>query len=137
MIDLLQKFFGSTLYVQVFVDRFELKHIETGEKKTIRPEKPFSHQRTLLGDFIVAEATLRSGIKGMAFMGGAKRMFAALPIAVIHPRENIDGGLSQVEERAFQELMLGSGARKARVWVGAELRDDEVKEKLKEVVGKT
>ena len=55
MFDLLRKFHASTLYVQAYVNRFELKHIETGEKKTIRPDKPFSHPRTLLGDYMVAE----------------------------------------------------------------------------------
>jgi rod shape-determining protein MreB and related proteins len=128
MINLLQKFFASTLYVQVFVDRFELKHIETAEKKIIRSEKPFSHKRTLLGDFMVAEEALRRGIKSMDFVKG---MFAVSPMALIHPRENIDGGLSQVEERAFHELMLGAGARKVKVWTGAELRDEEIKEKLR------
>ena len=133
MFDLLRKFHASTLYVQVYVNRFELKHIETGEKKTIRSDKPFSHPRTLLGDYMVAEEVLRSGIKSMYFVRG---MFAVSPMALIHPRENIEGGLYQVEERAFQELMLGAGARKARVWSGPELRDDEVKEKLRQVAGK-
>ena len=133
MIGLLQKFFPSVLYVQVYVDRFELKHIQTGEKKSIRSEQPFSHPRTLLGDFMIAEDVLRRGIKSMNFV---KNMFAASPAALIHPRERIDGGLYQVEERAFQELMLGAGARKARVWVGPELRDDEVIAKLREGIPK-
>ena len=133
MFDLVEKFFASTLYVQVFVDRFELKHIETGERKTIRATASFSHKRTLLGDFIVAEKLLRGGIQSMNFVSGLNRFLAASPMAVIHPRENIDGGLSQVEERAFQELMMGAGARKVRVWDGAELRDEEVREKLRSV----
>ena len=69
-------------------------------------------------------------------MGFVKGMVAVWPMAVILPRENIDGGLYHVEERAFQELMLGAGARKEWVWIGPELRDDELKEKLRQVVGK-
>ena len=40
--------------------------------------------------------------------------------------EMIDGGLSQVEERAFIELATGAGARKVVLWIGHELSDQEV-----------
>jgi len=50
---------------------------------------------------------------------------------LLHPLERIDGGLTQIEERALQELALDSGASRALVWVGSALSDAEVIEKLK------
>jgi len=41
-----------------------------------------------------------------------------------------EGGLSEVEERVLRELAMCAGASKVVVWVGHELSDAEVKEKL-------
>ncbi len=49
---------------------------------------------------------------------------------LIHPLEMTDGGLCQIEERLFLEFAMRTGASKALVWVGPELSDEEVKEKL-------
>jgi len=49
---------------------------------------------------------------------------------LIQPLELIDGGLSEIEARILHELAIGSGASKVVVWVGAELSDTEVKQKL-------
>ena len=50
---------------------------------------------------------------------------------VIHPMERIEGGLSQIEERALRELAIGAGASRVAVWVGDALTDEEVAGKLK------
>ena len=42
----------------------------------------------------------------------------------------IEGGLSEVEERALREVAIGAGASKGVVWVGHELSDAEVRDKL-------
>lgn len=54
------------------------------------------------------------------------KWFFTSPVIIIHPMEMIDGGLSQIEERALMELASGAGARKVVVWVGHELSDQEV-----------
>jgi hypothetical protein len=41
-----------------------------------------------------------------------------------------EGGLSEIEDRIFRELAIGAGARRISVWVGPELSDAEVKDKL-------
>jgi hypothetical protein len=41
-----------------------------------------------------------------------------------------EGGLSEVEERVLKEVAIGAGASKVVVWVGRELSDGEVREKL-------
>ncbi|MDR0775498.1 MAG: hypothetical protein LBE81_02535 [Azonexus sp.] len=49
----------------------------------------------------------------------------------MHPIDTIEGGLTQVEERLLQELTIGAGASKVRIWVGKPLTDAEVAAKLK------
>ena len=44
----------------------------------------------------------------------------------MHPLENIDEKLSEVEEKVFKELALSSGAREVKLWVGEELTDEEL-----------
>jgi rod shape-determining protein MreB len=46
--------------------------------------------------------------------------------------EKIDGGLSQVEDRVLKDLALSLGAQKVVVWIGHELSDNEVKQKVKQ-----
>ena len=80
----------------------------------------------LVGNFTAADACLKSLLseaKGSGFVLGID--------VLIHPLEKIEGGLSQVEERLFQELARGAGATKAVVWVGRHLSDSEVLAKLK------
>ena len=48
----------------------------------------------------------------------------------MHPMEKVEGGLTQIEERVFLEVAYGSGASKAAVWTGDQLRDEEIKGKF-------
>jgi len=43
----------------------------------------------------------------------------------------VEGGLTEIEERAFEELARGAGASKVKVWSGSALSDAQVVEKLK------
>jgi hypothetical protein len=53
------------------------------------------------------------------------------PIVVMHPISMVDGGLSGVEYRILFEVAEGAGAKRAEVWDGAELSDDQVREKAR------
>ena len=44
----------------------------------------------------------------------------------MHPLEKTEGGLTQIEVRALQELAAGAGAIEAHVWQGRELMDYEL-----------
>ena len=48
------------------------------------------------------------------------------PTIIIHPLENIDETLSEVEEKIFKELALSAGAKTVKLWLGKELNDDEI-----------
>jgi rod shape-determining protein MreB len=78
---------------------------------------PFSHPRTLLLDFVVAEKVLQHAVKEIH----KSRHFAPAPRVIFQPMEKIEGGLSPVEERAFRELCLGAGAREVIIHTGIEL----------------
>jgi rod shape-determining protein MreB len=49
----------------------------------------------------------------------------------MHPLEMTEGGLSEIEKRILNELAIGAGAMKVVVWVGPELSDTEVREKVR------
>lgn len=94
----------------------------------IKPSKPFTTERLLIGEFSEAESALKEGMKKLHY----GRWAATSPIVVIHPMDKTNGGLSQVEERVLQEVAAGAGARKAYIWVGHELSKEEVLEKVSE-----
>lgn len=119
---MLSKLLANTIYVQVRKNKFRLRHIEGKVEREITAQKPFSTTRLLLGQFQEAESLLRKALREI----GSGSLFQVSPVIVIHPLEMVEGGLSEVEARAFRELALSSGARRAYVYVGAPLTDAEV-----------
>ncbi len=84
---------------------------------------PFAHPRLVIDDFQVAEKLLLYAFKQLA----PNRFLAASPIAVIHVIDEFEGGLGQIERRAMLELAEGAGARRAYLWEGRELTDQELR----------
>ena len=78
---------------------------------------PFSHPRTLLSDFEMAERLFRYVFQILH----GKAFFIPTPKVVIHPMEKTEGGLTMIEKRAFRELALGAGAYESVVYVGDEI----------------
>ena len=115
----------AVLYVQIRPDRFIVRNTADGHTVDRTSASPFSHPRTLIGTFTTAEALLKTMVSEV------KGTFVLKTHILLHPLERIDGGLTQIEERAFHELAMGSGASKALVWVGSVLSDAEVIEKMK------
>lgn len=72
------------------------------------------HPRMLLADFTVAGHLLKHGLKRLR----ETRFFRSSPQMLIQPMDKLDGGLSGIEKRAWYELCLAAGARKAWVWTG-------------------
>lgn len=116
------KLLANTLYVQVRKNAFRLRHIESKRERELAAARPFTTTRLLIGQFTEADALLRRAIKEVC--GGG--LFQVSPIIVIHPTDMVEGGLSEIEERAFQELARGVGARKVYVHIGKPLTDAEV-----------
>jgi|GEM_PF-336709 len=137
---------GNTLYIQIWSDRIKVTEPESGqvfEDKALVAYKeerkgqrnavrfgfdaegvpgadlvePFAHPRALLNDFFAAQKLLQHIFAN--FHQG--KPLKGAPLVVIQPMEKLDGGLTMIEERAFQELALGAGAREAIVYAGDEL----------------
>ncbi|MDO3387930.1 rod shape-determining protein [Gilvimarinus sp. SDUM040013] len=81
---------------------------------------PFSHPRLLVANFTAAEQVLNFGIKSLS----QNKLIAPSPVVVIHPREKLEGGVTDVEDRLYRELALGAGARKVFLHLGDELQTD-------------
>jgi hypothetical protein len=73
--------FSNTVYVKIFSDRIELRQIESGRSETVYSRIPFTTNRLLVGQFDVAEETLKNGLNRIA----KKYWLAAKPIMVIRP----------------------------------------------------
>lgn len=49
------------------------------------------------------------------------------PIVVMHPLTMLEGGLTQIEIRAFAELASMAGASRAYVWQGPSLTTEQLR----------
>ena len=114
-------FARAVVYARIRKNRIELRRIDTRQEISLNADQPFSHERTLLANFTNADRLMKQGLSQL-------KSFLP-PVVVVHPLERLEGGLTQIEERAYQELAVGAGAGKAIVWTGHELNDAEVSEK--------
>ena len=153
MFELVSNYFCNTLYIRLRAEKLSLLHIESGKEFTLLPEvaietidgkkkivafgadaktikgmhnieivNGFKHPRTLLADFTVAEETLKYCMRGLM----SKSLLAPSPIVIFQPLEMDEGGYTQVELRAFQELCESAGARKVYIKVGSELLKEDL-----------
>ncbi len=143
---MLEKFFSNTIYVQISVDLLKAVAIDydtvfcekpliaiTEDKKGIKKVaaignvaatisnavciNPFKHPRTILADFSAAQRLLQQVI----FELHTHKFLKPSPAIIIHPIEKLEGGLLELERRAFEELALGAGARDVVVYQGEAL----------------
>jgi rod shape-determining protein MreB len=80
-------------------------------------ENPFLHPRQLIANFQKAEKILRHAVR----VACGKKLFSPSPKVVLQPLEKLEGGLTEVEIRAFRELCLGAGAREVVLYIGSPL----------------
>jgi rod shape-determining protein MreB len=85
----------------------------------------FTHPRSIISDFTVAEKTLQHYFRLLS----GNNILKPSPVVVMHPLEKTEGGLTQIEIRALLELARGAGAREAYIWTGRELMDNEFERK--------
>lgn len=119
--------FTKNIYIRIFENRILAKNVDTAEFADIPAIRPFSHPRSLLGDFAAANETLKTALRAVK-----GRSFFMMSGVVMHAMEKNEGGLTLIEQRALIELAIGCGASKAVVWQGPSLRDDQVREKIRE-----
>jgi hypothetical protein len=117
------------VYVRIRRDWFGLRHVEQKASLELVSPTPFSMTRMLVGQFTVAEKLLRDGVRRIS------PRFWSAPKILMHPLDMAEEGLSEVEHRVMMELAAGAGASWVDVWVGKELSDHEVAEKLRNRMG--
>lgn len=152
LLKLLNHFFGYKLYVQIAPDRLTVRNPKTGQQVSdvaelaiVRDAKPlriavgkeagaasaqtraeivrpFAHPRSIVSDFTAGEHLLKAFMSKLQTPG----LFALAPHVVMHPLGDPEGGYTQIEIRAIQELARGAGAHTAVVWHGRPLTDDEL-----------
>jgi len=122
-------FFDNTVYIRVYKNRFHIRHIESKNETIALPDKPFTTERLIIGQFKNAEIALREGFKELYI----KKWVTPSPKVLIQQMEMNEGGLSDVEDRILKEVSMVVGARAVFVWAGKELTDAEVLDKIKNV----
>ena len=116
-----QLFKPNIIYVRVFLDSIELRHVTkemTIKRKAINK---FSSERLLIADFLNANNFIRELLDEIE----GKKTFKRALNAVIQPMEKKEGGLSQVEQRAFYDLMEQAGAVRVEIYEKDDLLTDE------------
>jgi len=113
------KFKSQIIYVQIRENSLKIRSVKEDKTIEIDAKIPFSTKRLLVGEFTIATELLSEGLKQL------ENNFIA-PTIVIHPLENIDEKLSEVEEKVFKELALNAGAKEVKLWLGEELSDKEL-----------
>ncbi|CAM3070235.1 hypothetical protein [Vibrio neptunius] len=81
-------------------------HLQTNKSVTKRCEA-LAHPRTLMGNFYEIDHC----VKVMSKEVFSKSIFDKAPIAIVQLFGPSDGGYTNVELRAFREVMFGSGIR--------------------------
>lgn len=149
MLSWITNVFSRTVYVQIWEERIKIALIgssriyderpyiaivrKSGEKAIVKAvgneayallgmsdldiTNPFSHPRLLVSDFQKAEKVLQHAFQQIF----DAKLFQPSPVVVMHPREKLEGGITDVECRLFRELALGAGAREVRLHIGDEL----------------
>lgn len=120
LVKLQSLFMAPPVYVQVFRNRFVVSLLASGVR--VEGTGDFSHPRMLIGKFQAAEQLLRQLLQEAYEEAHGKSVFPQRPLVVVHPKEVLEGGLTDIEERVLMEMALGAGARRVKVWQGDDLR---------------
>lgn len=116
-----------TLYLRLFCDRLQVRHLQQQRDLELFASQPFSHPRLLVGDFGNAERALKEAIDTVL----PRRFLRLAPRLLIQPMERLEGGLTALEQRVLLELGHGCGARTVRIHVGPLLDDASVERLLR------
>lgn len=117
----------DTYYLKLSCDHLHLRHLQSGREFALPAVPAFSSARMLVADFSAAQHALKQALATLQ----PRRWLTLPPSLLIQPLERLEGGLSSIEERILLELGMGCGARRVRLYVGAELDDAGVYAQLR------
>jgi len=149
----LEKYFKSLLYIQISPQRITLRNpvngmaiseepriafvtvpktkilgvgadaLRAASAPDVRVINPFGHPRTMVSDFTAAEQMLKLYVRKVS---AGFNFFRPNPTIVMHLQGHHEGGLTQIELRAFRELGFGAGGSKVVLYTGPELSDAQL-----------
>ena len=111
--------------MRIGVNRIQIKNIGNAESMDLSAESSFSHPRRLIGNFSKAQSLIKKAVTSVKGSG-----LQLLLRILVHPTKLVTGGLTQIEKRVLHELAHGAKAGKVFTWLGLDLSDEEVQEKL-------
>lgn len=112
------KFSGSNPKVLAIGN--EAKAMEV--RQDLRIVNPFSHPRSPLSDFTVAEMLIKGFIQKLS----GRSLSIIAPTMVLQLAVELEGGITQIESRALKALGIGVGAKWCCGWIGADLTDEQL-----------
>ncbi|MFN8012043.1 MAG: hypothetical protein U0P81_11650 [Holophagaceae bacterium] len=113
-------------YVRIYADRIVARNVDTGESAEVRPSEPYVHPRCLVGNLSSAERTFVEAFGRVKSANVFRRVRL-----LVHPCFDVPGGLCEAEERMFRQIAYDASGVAIHLWVGAELGDDQVRERLR------
>lgn len=97
--------------------------LAAAQDASVQLHQPLSHPRTLIADFVLAEPLLNHCLRALV---GKRGLFMPSPRLILQPHQPSEGGLTQIELRALNELGLSAGASKVQIWQGATWSDEQL-----------
>ncbi|WP_347453051.1 hypothetical protein [Acinetobacter thermotolerans] len=103
--------FPKAVWVQMYRDRMQIINHQGQVEHTILPIQKYDHPRTILANFEAAEMTLKQLIK-------MKKLpwYDPAPILFLQIKEELEGGITFVENRALRELGYNAGSRNVLIF---------------------
>lgn len=124
MYKLTNPFKKEIVYIRVFENKIELRHLDSGRTVVRNSKDPFSNDRLLIANIINAINFISEILKEVR----KETFFPALLVVLIQPMEKVEGGISEVEEMIFRDLILQIGGRVAFIHPKLNhLTDEEVR----------
>lgn len=117
------------LYLQVFKGTIKAEEINTGRNLNVKCNA-LSHPRTLMGSYIEIETCFKQIVQEIT----PKTFFNPSPIIIVHLREEVERGYTDVELRAFKEAAFGAGGRKVfmpsskKALTSQQIKDEDFKQ---------
>jgi rod shape-determining protein MreB len=112
----------AQIYVRLTRNRLEARKLSSSPGAVASASGPFSTERLLIGQFSVASELLSKLLTELVPV----KMLRASIATLMHPIEMMDGGLSEVEERTILELAASAGAKRCKIYLGAQIDDLEI-----------
>ena len=100
------------VYIRLFKNRVEITRLDTGRTVSENAVRSFSNDRLVLAHFDNAEQLIRETLDKLL---NKKWFLREIFTVAIQQMEQLEGGLSQIEQRALEDLVEHAGAKEVTV----------------------